>query len=370
MRERALESHSRSIFFSFQQRTRLANMEILFKELTEEIVVPEARLYGPSNWLTNIYRRQIEEIVLPQETLPPQTVSIGLIQKRGFNSIEHLRPKPYRQIRLRIRQGVEQLRNGEIISIPTGYIYDARHIDPGNIAHIVHDHIGSLGYIKAKTGIGPDQVTVILPTKCPGFSRVALELCGYRVINTDCAVSGSQLELTGSHLYQRLPYVRAVRTFATTLDLPERIYIARKDSRRLLNESEIERILLPAGFKKIFMEDYSMSDQWMIAAHAKMIVGIHGAALSALAWKTPAATDGNSFRLLELFNPTFVVDCYRKYCAVLKGDWVGCRGRLEPKKYQKLEQNPLQPELRMADFQVDIEAFKSAFSRMLEGSPQ
>jgi len=57
------------------------------------------------------------------------------------------------------------------------------------------------------------------------------------------------------------------------------IYINR-NTRRLKNESEIQKILIDLGFKIVNLEDLNLDEQIYIFSKAKTVVGFHGAGLS------------------------------------------------------------------------------------------
>ena len=77
----------------------------------------------------------------------------------------------------------------------------------------------------------------------------------------------------------------------------ERIYIARDDapSRRVANSTEVDKLLESFGFKKMTMTGKTVVEQARIFSAAKIIVGIHGAALANVLFCQKGAT------LIEIF---------------------------------------------------------------------
>ena len=73
----------------------------------------------------------------------------------------------------------------------------------------------------------------------------------------------------------------------------DKIYIDRSDAgttlqhRSITNENEVQHYLLEHGFDTVRLGDYSFSDQINIFAHAKVIVGLHGAGFANLAFCQP-----------------------------------------------------------------------------------
>ncbi|GEO03216.1 hypothetical protein AAE02nite_08800 [Adhaeribacter aerolatus] len=66
----------------------------------------------------------------------------------------------------------------------------------------------------------------------------------------------------------------------------DRLYVSRAKARfrKILNEPDLEPILNKYGFQTIYFEDYSLADQISICQHAKVIMGLHGAGLTNLAF--------------------------------------------------------------------------------------
>lgn len=105
---------------------------------------------------------------------------------------------------------------------------------------------------------------------------------------------------TTSWLKERLP-ARDVR------DRPKRLYITRgsaKNTRRLVNEDEVLRILEPLGFVKFDPGKVSVQDQIDHFTAAEAIIAPHGAALANLTFCSPGV------RVMELFAPKYVNPCY------------------------------------------------------------
>jgi capsular polysaccharide biosynthesis protein len=88
---------------------------------------------------------------------------------------------------------------------------------------------------------------------------------------------------------------------------PERLYITRgsaPNTRRVVNEDEVLRILEPLGFVRFDPGAVSVQDQIDHFSAAAVIVAPHGAALANLAFCS------SGVRVLELFAPKYVNPCY------------------------------------------------------------
>ena len=72
----------------------------------------------------------------------------------------------------------------------------------------------------------------------------------------------------------------------------QKIYISRDDAdtRGCVNSEGVDGLLIEMGFQKINMTDYSIQDQAYLFSKAKVIIGLHGAALTNIAFTTPRCT--------------------------------------------------------------------------------
>jgi len=78
-----------------------------------------------------------------------------------------------------------------------------------------------------------------------------------------------------------LPNVYSEMDFSSSARF-ERIFLARRGLRSLVNQAEVEDTVARFGYRTVFMEDYSLLDQLSIGAQAKHVVAIHGAGMSFL----------------------------------------------------------------------------------------
>jgi hypothetical protein len=84
-----------------------------------------------------------------------------------------------------------------------------------------------------------------------------------------------------------------------------KIFLSRKKgTRSFTNQDEIERALVAMGFDIVCLEDLSVLQQIALFRAAEVIVANHGAGLANLIWGNRDA------KVLELFAPTFLNDCY------------------------------------------------------------
>jgi capsular polysaccharide biosynthesis protein len=112
---------------------------------------------------------------------------------------------------------------------------------------------------------------------------------------------------------------------AKRLPVGDRLFISRKRGhrRRLANESEIESLLHRAGFKTVYLEDYSFVEQVGLFASASIIAAIHGSGLSNLVFAGPGT------KIIELFAPTYVNHCYQRIAKSMSFDYFELIGELK-----------------------------------------
>ncbi|MEH7480114.1 glycosyltransferase family 61 protein [Neobacillus drentensis] len=83
-----------------------------------------------------------------------------------------------------------------------------------------------------------------------------------------------------------------------------RIYISRKWSRIITNESDLWDLLKQYGFIKVELETLSVAEQARLFSTAEVIVGAHGAGLANLTFCRPDT------KVIEIFTPTYITPLY------------------------------------------------------------
>ncbi|MGB3560518.1 MAG: glycosyltransferase family 61 protein, partial [Geitlerinemataceae cyanobacterium] len=139
---------------------------------------------------------------------------------------------------------------------------------------------------------------------------------------------------------------------------PERVFISRKGTRSLLNEKEIEAVLQDYGFQKVYYEDISVSEQWSISKNAKVVVGIHGAALCSLLFNR------NAVKLVELFHPGYVTHLYRNIVCVLGGSWCGVTGEMETNLIKELDVRKNSRRFALSPTKIDPTSLRKALQHL------
>jgi capsular polysaccharide biosynthesis protein len=165
----------------------------------------------------------------------------------------------------------------------------------------------------------PDLVpdAIYLP-RVTGYHRELLELSGLADLqilesSPHRAVRASRLLVPSeSNEMEMAPawmidHVRRTLPPTPSRDLPKRLFITRgagRNTRRWLQEDTAWPELERRGFTRIDPGTMSVRDQIDHFAGADVIVGLHGAALTNLAFVRPGT------KVLEIFAPTYVKHCY------------------------------------------------------------
>ena len=169
---------------------------------------------------------------------------------------------------------------------------DFRDKEPNNVAHLILDIIPHYLYVERQL---PNQVALLLRYVREPFTSI-LDRLGVKWLATRRAVRGRFVRVHGSrglavhelkgifdcYGLQFFPDVYAGFAAATS-GFPRRIFLGRRDQRRLLNHDAVECELGRRGYATIYMEDYSIPEQMAIGSAAERVVAVHGAAMSHLA---------------------------------------------------------------------------------------
>jgi len=245
--------------------------------------------------------------------------------------------------------------NSSPMEVEDSNIYDSRYETDGNIAHILTNVIPQILVCRKFFS----NVTVVLRANASTMARNIYKTLGISAIYTSKAVYGNLLlpsspQWEGSYepLYSEL--FKDLMFAGYDEQTPERIFIARKGKRRLINEDEVAGMLQNYGFQKVYFEDISIAQQWSLCRNAKVIVGMHGAALANL------ALNRNGFRLVELFHPGYIVNMYRNLTYNIGEKWVGVAGQIPPDLIRKLDFAQQARAFALSSTKIDLTSLEMA----------
>jgi hypothetical protein len=229
-----------------------------------------------------------------------------------------------------------------------GVLYDGRYAsDLENVTHFLCGTLTQVLHARRILRIenhGVGALRVVLPAKAPKFACEMLDLLNIPYILTDRKLRGTVLSVGKTGLasgkdiqHYPIPSLFDDKSLDSD-DTPERVFISRKISRRITNESEVEELLAKERFVKYYFEDLSVREQWGIMRNAEEIVAIHGAALGHLlvhhGWRT-----GDGPKVVEIFGAGHKTKCFRYYVAAVHGQWCAVRSKITSRIIRDMDEN-------------------------------
>jgi len=236
------------------------------------------------------------------------------------------------------------------------YLLDARHDTDGNIAHILANVVSP--YLALREMF--PGLKVVLRRNATSMAQHVYRLLDIPIMCTDRSVAGKVVSVLapspegfrGLGLYA--DYFAQIDFKNYVSDTPEKVFISRKGTRALLNEDEVENVLVSRGFKKFYFEDIPINLQWSIGRNAKVVVGVHGAALSSITFNR------SEIKLIELFHPGYIVRMYRFIANIVGGTWCGVTGEYPPDIIRRLDYEKMGRYFALKPTRISIDSLKMA----------
>ncbi|NWG87691.1 MAG: glycosyltransferase family 61 protein [Hydrogenophilaceae bacterium] len=321
--------------------------DCLIAERFESVLLPESTIYCHPSRISNIYEPFVEEVRQPNAVMAADDINVRVAKTivPGYHEIHD------GGIKRKLKRLLHTVDRGKADDLGERLVFDARHSYNDNIAHLIHEHMVLLGYIKARLNYGSDDVIVLLNRDAPALAVKFFKQINYEVFLTDRRVSCNCLDIRIDETRHLLPFLAEIELSGWLAATPEKVFIPRKKSRRLKNEEAIFGTLKNLGYERFYFEDISMMEQWSIMRNAESVVAIHGAALGTLGFNV-FRSPGKSLSLVELFSPGLVANVFRKYMAVLGGDWRGCRGKLTPDLIRDIDIDKIMKAHAFDDFEL------------------
>jgi hypothetical protein len=286
-----------------------------------------------------------------------------------------------RETRNRSKNPLRWLAARSTLKLSDQFIYDARFETDGNIAHQIQYVAAPV--LLARQSLAPvlgaePEIHVILRSGASGMSQEIHRILGIPVILSDARVEAQIVNVSHESCLTNvalLPEIFRDRRLGDPIaDLPEKVFIARKTTRFLLNDAEISQLLESRGFRKYYFEEIPVAQQWQIVANARQIVAVHGAALASLAFNQRGLThkpgDRRGLQLIELFSPGYQVDLYRRFAAVLNAHWCAVRGKITPQVVRDLDEKGLARSHEKSPFAIDPGTLEMALDYSEQRSSQ
>jgi len=315
---------------------------------SQPITIAASKMFTYPTRLGSAWKPDIMEINLPAYEVKKPDIEVKIHQE-STRSIANNSGNIYQKIYRKLAAPIQ---------IDGEYILDSRYETDGNIAHIL-------------TGVAPrllaakkicDRVTLILRSNATNMGKNVYKLLGASIICTDKDING-KLILADDHYpcsyegcYPTLFHDLVFEGFNP--QTPDKVFISRKGTRNLINESEVEQTLQAYGFQKYYFEDIPISEQWSIARNAKIVVAMHGAALSSLVFNR------NKVKLIELFHPGYVVNMYRHMANAMGGTWSAVSGEITKDVIEELDVKEKARAFALTRTRIDINSLRMALEYM------
>ncbi|MBC9246329.1 glycosyltransferase family 61 protein [Paracoccus sp. 11-3] len=279
------------------------------------------------------------------------------------------------QPRLRMRDRLRGRGRESTIDFHEGICIDFRYNSPQNWSHLLNQHIPLLSFVESALGCHISDINVIFPKNMPSYGRDLLMALGINAYFTDGPVRGSSVKILQNHGNIHRPHSNKWINSSSILErlnelgssrgtLPQRILIARRGSRTILNQEEVEIALRQRGFETIYAEDLHIADQLRLFSECETIVAIHGAALGLLLYRPSNSTKVTN--IVEIIPCGIASDIFRMMAQQVGCRWIGVRGKIKP-RYVKSAYNMKQKffsEFQNDSFEVDPVSLLSALDHV------
>lgn len=214
-------------------------------------------------------------------------------------------------------------------------------------------------------------ITIVLHAAMAGFVERLYRYFGFEVVRTDAPLIsrsvGYELDRQNTMLALRPDLVRSFADFdfapPSQGRVIERLFLARRGTRRLANEAELLPIIERFGYECVYAEDHSPADQIAMIRGAQAILNVHGAALAPLQFRPP----GRDFSLIEILPAGHVTDFFRIMCDQVGGRYLAVRGRARRAYLPGIYAEQPFVDHSLDDFEVDPAALELALRVRHEG---
>jgi hypothetical protein len=344
-------------------------VQISLRTMVPAIVVEPTMIFAHPTCASDVFTPKVERLYLPaEEVVPAVPVEIEVKTKYTWNiGTKSWKWKLFERV-MRVRQ------HNQALDYEGHFIFDARYETDKNIAHILENVCTNV--LLAKQHLSeylnrPVEINVVLKENVSELARDLFDTLGIPTLCTNFEVYGDIVDVIHNPHY-RLYGVEAelfnLEFKNYERDTPDRVFIARRGSRQLINNDEVIKFLAQKGFTTYYFEDLTASEKWSIARNAKVAVAVHGAGTGNFIFNrsglAPQAEKESGLRIIELFSPSFTIHTYRQFSAILNGRWCGVRGQITPEvlRYLDFDSTPrdtLKSPIR-DPFKVDLSTLQMA----------
>ncbi len=316
-----------------------------------DLLVSEARRFCHKTRLADSWAAQTETVLLPAHTIS-SNAHVIVTRSASIWRPDH---------------AWRRFNNRKTLDLGDKLFFDTRLDHQSNPAHVLHWMWLRVAYasrVLHQHEFSSQRPAILLRGDSSAIARTAWALLGYETIETDRPVTGLQLAVKTSPTTSfagLLPeFIAGLKCDLTSQ--PRKVYVARRNSRHVLNEDALLPHLTRRGFSRVFMEDLPLLDQWKLVATADELVGVHGAGLAPVIFRASADGKPQPHRyLIELHGPGYIVDLYRNFAAATRTGWCAVRGKVTSAVVRDLDELD-QPRARETEpFTIDPDTLDQAF---------
>lgn len=348
-------------------------MDIDLHQQIPEFRVASSMMFGFPTGLTNIHSPSIERVLLPEEYTPPMQVEVRTTSGIATSVNLSWKRKAYQAV-----TGI--LESRRTLDYSGKFVFDARFDTYKNIAHIL-DNVATPVLFARKVLREYLQKEVNIHVILDGrgakhtLSKEIYSLLGIPTICTDSDVLGEVVTVSDHRIFSVKPQL-------FNFDFPgykkssfEKVFIPRRGNRRLINNDEINSFLTKRGFQTCYLEDFSLAEQWSILRDAKIVVAVHGAAVSNLIFNRLSleenASSSSGVKVVEIMSPGWIHSGFRDLINAIDGRWCSVRGQITPDVISTIDFSARTPDSLKSPFKdpfrADCQTIQMALDYVDEG---
>lgn len=347
-------------------------MDLTLHQQISDFKIASSMMFCFPTGLMNIWSPSIEQIILPEEYAPTTQVEVRVNSKTVEAKNLSCKQKIYQAA-----TGI--LRNRKTLDYSEKFIFDARWDTYKNIAHILDNIAPPVLFARnllREYFQKEIDIHIILDSRASEnyLAKEVYRLLDLPIICTDNDVFGEVVNISACELF-------SIRSQLFDLNFPdysqsnfERIFIPRRGNRSLINNDEVSSFLSEQGFKICYFEDLSIAEQWSIARDAKVVVAVHGAAVSNLIFNRLGleenAAPGSGVKVVEIMSPGWIHAGFRELVNAINGRWCSVRGQITPDLLSTIDFSTRAPNSLVSPFKdpfkVDCQTIQMALDYLDE----
>ena len=348
----------------------------LYQQVPEFRIDPSLMFCFPTR-LASTFAASIERVLLPEERIPACQVEINVASRvtavpKRFGT---WKGKVYKALTRRLGKKAET-------NYSDKFVFDARFDTHKNIAHIL-DNVATPVLLARKVLREHFQkeidIHVILRSEASShrMPMVVYPLLGIPIITTDNDVRGEVVTVSHRKIHAIKPQIFDLEFQDCDKLAFEKVFIPRRGKRKLSNNDEVTAFLEERGFKTCYFEDYSIAEQWSIARNAKVVVALHGAALSSLAFSRVGlglnSRPNSGVKVVEIMSAGWIQPLFRRVVGPVNGKWCSVRGQITPEVVEAVDFSGRKPQAMKApfknSFKVDCQTIQMALDYVCSDEP-